>query len=607
MQSRPPKPIVQSSHIVRALQKEVDKLLRYDAIRPCLDRHPDQYLSNIFGIPKDRADPESKVRLILNLKSFNKFITTPHFQIPGLTTIAQAVIPGCYIAKADITAAYNHIRVDPASRHWLRFKGPDQLIYEYTSVPFGMSTAPSIFVSIMKPPLSHLREKLRIRIYAYMDDLYIMNLNPDSLVQNYIQTLRFFSSLGWEFNVDKCDGRGRQCQEVLGFLVNSVTMTIKPTREKIASFKTTLKKLLRMKRPQIRFVSKCLGKICSMFPACALGRTRYRQIELDKVEALRRNHFNFNCHMSLSKGAKKEIVWWIDHADGLEAPIFISPPTIEVFTDSCQTAWGASVPSLQLSTQGFFSPTEFRESINTKETLAALKAAQAFAEVLQHHHILFLTDSITALSYLRNMGGLRSQARNSAAKDFWFFLTKTLHSWASFTFVPGRLNRWADEASRDFSPTSIAGEYTLTEEAFDIIVDAFGEPTWDLFASPENAKCELFISRFPAPRASLVDAFAYNWCQFPGVYIFCPFRLMSRVVQRLTQQPVQAIIVFPRWPTQSWWSQLQDLIHGTSLSLPPNCIHLPWTPRQTPFEERLQLNVGMCTIPSSYEREASPP
>ena len=61
-----------------------------------------QIVSGIFLLPKK----DGTFRLILNLKSFNEFLTHHHFKMDSLQSIIKLVTPSCFMASIDMKDAY---------------------------------------------------------------------------------------------------------------------------------------------------------------------------------------------------------------------------------------------------------------------------------------------------------------------------------------------------------------------------------------------------------------------------------------------------------------------------------------------------------------------
>ena len=113
----------------------------------------------------------------------------------------------------------------------------------------------------------------------------------------------------------------------------------------------------------------------------------------------------------------------------------------------------------------------------------------------------------------------------------------------------------ADEASRWFKR---AGEWELNTRVFHSLTKVWGEPEIDLFAIFSNKKCKKFISIIYDPRVITTDAFSLNWSNV-NAFIFPPFSLVSKVLEKIKQQRPQGILLLPQWPTQPWWTMAESL------------------------------------------------
>jgi hypothetical protein len=51
-------------------------------------------------------------------------------------------------------------------------------------------------------------------------------------------------------------------------------------------------------------------------------------------------------------------------------------------------------------------------------------------------------------------------------------------------------------------------------------------------------------------------------------YIFAPFSLMGRILQKIEEDKTQAVIIAPVWPTQAWWPTLINLVRRLCYLLP---------------------------------------
>ena len=126
--------------------------------------------------------------------------------------------------------------------------------------------------------------------------------------------------------------------------------------------------------------------------------------------------------------------------------------------------------------------------------------------------------------------------------------------------IPGCLNVIADHISRPNQP--ISTKWSLHPEIVKRIFGLWGTPEVDMFATVSNSHHPRFMSRVPEPRALSVDALSQDW-QGRSMYMFPPFPLLNKVIQKLrSTQAAEVILVAPWWPKQSWFPHL--LHHGGS-------------------------------------------
>jgi hypothetical protein len=147
-----------------AIDAEVRSLLQKRAIEECSGRG---FYSRIFTIPKKTGD----LRPVLNLRPLNKFLTAPKFKMETLTNICRMLKPNHWLTSIDLSDAFLHVAVHPASRKYLRFRW-GAASYQFRTLPFGLSLSPFVFTKIVRPILKWAREK-GIRISAYLDDILI--------------------------------------------------------------------------------------------------------------------------------------------------------------------------------------------------------------------------------------------------------------------------------------------------------------------------------------------------------------------------------------------------------------------------------------------------
>lgn len=90
----------------------------------------------------------------------------------------------------------------------------------------------------------------------------------------------------------------------------------------------------------------------------------------------------------------------------------------------------------------------------------------------------------------------------------------------------------------------------LNKEAFKVILSLYPELNIDLFATKLNSQLALYSSWKPDPGCAFLDALAIDWSKF-NFYVFHPFSLMPRCLQKIAPDEPKGILVIPVWPTQT--------------------------------------------------------
>lgn len=175
-------------------QSEIERLLRKRAIEP-VESRADQFLSSFFLVDK----PSGGKRFILNLRELNTYLNSPHFKLEDWHTVIRLMLPGSYMATLDLEDAYLLVPIVKRHRKYLRFQWCG-ITYEYTALPFGLSTAPYIFTKIMRPVVSYLRQR-GFHSVIYLDDFLFLGSSPEECQANVNASLNLLLSLGFRINI----------------------------------------------------------------------------------------------------------------------------------------------------------------------------------------------------------------------------------------------------------------------------------------------------------------------------------------------------------------------------------------------------------------------
>lgn len=152
---------------------------------------------------------------------------------------------------------------------------------------------------MVKPVFSSLR-KIRCSNVSYIDDSLLKSSDRENCAVNVLETVKLVDSLGFTVHPDKSVLFPTQEITFVGFLINSVTMTVKLTPEKISDIIRECKRLLNLKSVLIRDVAKIIGKFVASEPGVKYAPLYYKTLEIEKDQALKRSRGNFDVYMRLS-------------------------------------------------------------------------------------------------------------------------------------------------------------------------------------------------------------------------------------------------------------------------------------------------------------------
>ena len=297
-----------------------------------------------------------------------------------------------------------------------------------------------------------------------------------------------------------------------------------------------------------------IGLIVSSLPAVQYGPLFYRNIEIDKNEALHKNKGNFEALMQLSPESREDLSWWVRTLPQAYKQIDLSNPDIEVTTDASKIGWGQSALGTQLKVCG--------QNLNA-------------------------------------MGGTKSPTCNKRVQDIWTWCMQN-KVWLSASHLPVALNVEADQQSRQFNERT---EWHLRKDVFHQISKIWGTPDIDVFSSRINSQLPKYASWKPDPGATHVDTFSFAWTRM-FAYLFPPFCLIARCRKKLEIDGVLGLIVVHLWPTQAWWPQLLNLLIATPVILPQHkdLLTLPHNGMEHPPKDQAK-DGGMSVIREFYQTQ----
>ena len=565
---------------------EIQKLLSKGVIEYS-HREEGEYFSNLFTAPKK----DGTHRTILNLKYLNKECDKAHFKMESLKQALHMVRQGAFLASIDIKDAFYSVPIHGSHKKYLKFMWTGEIL-QFRAMPNGYCDAMRVFTKLLKPVFAKLRER-GFESVIYVDDSLLQGDDFKECAENIRITLRCLQELGFVIHPRKSILYPTQIITFLGFIINTLNMTVRLTPEKKAKIIAKGLGLLNKKGITIRAVSSFIGNITASFEAVPYGRLHYRHIEDCKTAALSAHKYDFEAPCTLDENAINEITWWIENIDHSFAEINKIPDIDRIiYTDASKHlggGWGASDGAHE-DINGRWDLSEQDSSINYLELKAIHLAIKSYAPLYKNcKHIKIMTDNTSAIAYINKQGGTHSMALNDLAVELWeTCISLNIH--ISAAHIPGKHNVLADSASRKFQD---AAEWMLCPRVFTRISIIFGKPEVDMFASRLNYQLPCYASWHPDPESTYIDAMQICWAG-KYIYAFPPFSMVWPLLTKIRQDRVErALVVVPRWPTQSWYPTLKKMkVKGTTIiTVQSSTLSLPGTRKKHPLSPKLKLLV----------------
>ena len=519
---------------------------------------PGQYISSYFAVPKPRKIDQ--FRPILNLKFFNDYVKKYTFTMETLSNVRDWIQPNAFCIGLDLRDAFLHIPINPESKKYLRFMWLGEIL-EWQVLPFGLTCSPRVITKVLKPVIAFLRSMWGILISIYIDDILIQNKDKHTCSLHAQLVVLVMNSLGWGFKPEKCEIVPKQEFLHLGFLFNTVNMTISCPPEKITRLQQLCSKLLNGKCTVLS-LERTIGTIESVRPAVKFAALYYRslQYQLLKAKVGKRDPSKL---IILSQKSKEELQWWVSPAGFARhssSPIREPQPTVKIWSDANLTRGGSHCSRGKFH-QRKWTTEEQHLHINLLE-LRAARESLCLAE--PGDYIRLHLDNRTSLSYIKKQGGTRSTRLCAEACQLW----KEVISRNLNLLTPHWLSTSQNVAADFLSRNNLhLWEFRLSREIFMSVLNHFEiYPTLDVFASRRTHQLQRYMSWYPDSQAVAQDALIHPWD--PTSYLFPPVPLILKSLQKIMSERLTVVMIVPHWPTALWWSLIQELMVGQMFPLP---------------------------------------
>ena len=134
------------------------------------------------------------------------------------------------MASVDLKDAFFTIPTNEAYQKYFIFEWLEK-IYKFIAMPNGFSHAMRVFTKVSKAVYAYFRQQSYMSV-IFVDDSHLQGDTKQECLQNIEATVSLLESLGFAILERKSILNATQKIEFLGFVFNSVTMTISITLQK---------------------------------------------------------------------------------------------------------------------------------------------------------------------------------------------------------------------------------------------------------------------------------------------------------------------------------------------------------------------------------------
>ena len=350
--------------------------------------------------PKTRQPLEARHRL-----KFTKQIPGhPKVQDRNPESIRISLRKGEWVTSVDLTDAYLHVPIHTQTQKYLRFhfKG---VTYKFTSLSFGLATAPLIFTSIVKE-VNLIALQSGIRLHQYLDDWLICAPSEQECMDQTQKLLKLLKDLGFIVNLTKSELKPSQRLDFVEYHFLLDLALVKPTQDRWTKIQMFHHLSIKSVISDIRTLMSTIGLLAAMEKTVKLGRMHIRPFRWHL-----KTHWKYLMLLDTPIPWNQKTIWhrkwWLDPQNVLQGE-YLHPREHEklIFTDTSNAGW--SIHLGQNSTGGLWSLSEKHIHINLLEMKAVLLALQFFQTDCRNNQVLIASDNTSVVAYINKQGGTRS-------------------------------------------------------------------------------------------------------------------------------------------------------------------------------------------------------
>lgn len=449
-----------------------------------------------------------------------------------------------------------------------------KLYFRYTHLPFGLNSAVHAITKIWKPVGQYLTSQ-GLRNTIYIDDGRILVEKEDEVEKARHLTYDTLARAGWSVERDKSDKKGEasKVKKYLGFLINSETMMVTATDDKLKKVDDKLVQVLSDNRVRIKDLAGLLGLIVSLEPSHDFlariatrsgyvavaehtqavgwkGQTVLNNEIKEELQFFKENLISGNGALIKTAQMDVRIEAILENPASNKKFLRNHKACEEMFVSDASDTKAVVYDLLRgskIEMKYNLSDEEQKWSSSAREALAVLRTLEQFKlKGTVRKNIYWITDS-EVMSQVLKKGSHRQ-----ILQGIVFKIAKLCHK-LQIRIEPIHLRRHDPriQLADDLSKQKDTDNWSLDENSFQELNEQF-EFDFDLFADKVNRKTVKFFSLYFDTDSSGVDAFSMGWDNVGIIWACPPVGELLRVHQRIISSKCRGVLIMPKWKTSSY-------------------------------------------------------
>ncbi|KAH9716937.1 hypothetical protein KPL71_021642 [Citrus sinensis] len=349
-------------------QTECAELLAQGLIEPTTS----PWACQAFYVNKRAETLRGKKRLVIDYQPLNQFLQDHKFPLPRKNSIFTYLQNARIFSKFDLKSGFWQLGIDPAERYKTAFCIPNAH-YQWTVLPFGLKTAPSIFQKAM----TQIFQPLLHHTLVYIDDLLLFSGTPEE----HQVLLQQFHDIVDQYGIMLSDKKSTIATDTVEYLGMQIKNGFYQPGPHIAQ------ELLHFPKKQVQQFLSIINYIRDFLP-----------------------HVDQQTSILYALLKKNPISWDSSHTTAVQQlkQIAQNPPKLKIMTDgkrilqtdASDTSWGALLLEqidkkeyLIGHASGHFSPAQQHYHTIYKEILAVKNGIKKFEYHLLGHRFLIRLDN----------------------------------------------------------------------------------------------------------------------------------------------------------------------------------------------------------------------